>query len=173
MIPIGNHRSVRVKSIVANSFEWVYKAFGANGALEKINPKLLRALLARTYDMIRYDIPKRTVEVDFRVLENAINQEGELAKIYGITTLDNPTALNAGFPYTIKQIGNHLGFSGWYQVHRAFVQIKEETGFDIKASDNKYHIRVKIGNSTFSKYSEAAVDLARAKLLGEEYHLEI
>lgn len=76
MIPIGNHRSVRVKSIVANSFEWVYKAFGANGALEKINPKLLRALLARTYDMIRYDIPKRTVEVDFRVLENAINQEG-------------------------------------------------------------------------------------------------
>lgn len=58
-------------------------------------------------------------------------------------------------------------------MHRAFVQIKEETGFDIKASDNKYHIRVKIGNSTFSKYSEAAVDLARAKLLGEEYHLEI
>jgi len=173
LIAIGNHRSVRVKSIVANSFQWVYEAFGTNATLEKVNPKLLRALLARTYDMVRYDLPKRTVEVDFRVLENTLNTDGELARVYGITTLDNPTALNASYPHTIKQIGLLLGFSGWYQVNQFFTQIKEETGIDIKSSDNRYHIKVKIGNSEFNKYSDAAVELARNKMKGVDYSLEL
>ncbi|GBF72374.1 hypothetical protein PA598K_00623 [Paenibacillus sp. 598K] len=173
LIAIGEHRSVRVKSIVANSFHWVYEAFATNAALEKVNPKLLRALLARTYDMVRYDIPKKTVEVNFQILENTLNTEGELAKVYGITTLDNPTALNASYPYTLKQIGEILGFGGWHKVHMFFKEIKEETGVDIKASDNKYHIKLMIGKTGYSKYSEAGVELARKKMNGDEYILEM
>lgn len=173
LIAIDSHRSVRIKSIVADSFDWVFKAFGANGAIEKVNPKLLRAILARTYDMVRCDIPRKTVEVDFQMLENAINVEGQLPKIYGITTLTNPTALNAGYPYNLTQVANKLGFKSWYHANKLIEQIKDQTGINIKASDNKYHIRIKVGNTDFSKYSEAAVILLNSVKNNEEYNLEI
>ncbi|WDF50920.1 SIR2 family protein [Paenibacillus sp. KACC 21273] len=172
IIAIGEHRSVRVKSIVASSFEWVYEAFAANTALEKVNPKLLRSLLARTYDMVRYDIPKKTVEVNFQILENTLNTEGELAKVYGITTLDNPTAVNASYPYTLTQIGQKLGFASWHQVNKFFEEINKETGQNIKASDNRYHIKLKVGSTIFNKYSEAALELAKQKMNNEPYTLK-
>lgn len=150
LISVDPHRSVRIKSIVADSFDWVFKAFGTNGAIEKVNPKLLRAIIARTYEMVRCDIPRKTVEVDFKILENALNIEGELAKIYGITTLTNPTALNAGYPFNLTQVANQLGYKSWHHANRLIEQIKVETGINIKTSDNKYHIRIKVGNTDFS-----------------------
>jgi len=60
-IVIDENRNIRVKSISASNFNWVFESFVNNGAIEQINPKLLRALLARTYDLVRYDIPRKTV----------------------------------------------------------------------------------------------------------------
>ncbi|MFB9278455.1 SIR2 family protein [Cohnella cellulosilytica] len=170
IISIDSYRSVRIKSITSNSFNWVFEAFGANDSIEKINPKILRSLLARTYELVRYDIPKRTIEVDFEFLEKAVGEEGELAKIYGITTLTNPTALNASFPYTLSQVSKQLGFEGWYSAHSLLEKVKRETGHSIKTSDNRYHITVKVGDRmTTHKYSEEMVALLRKVMNNEEY----
>ncbi|HGP0782903.1 TPA: SIR2 family protein, partial [Salmonella enterica subsp. houtenae serovar Houten] len=80
LIQVSANKSIRIKSIVANDFSWVFSAFGANRALDNINPKLLRALLARTYDLVRTDIPRNPVQVDYRVLSSISESEGELAK---------------------------------------------------------------------------------------------
>ncbi|WNR42490.1 SIR2 family protein [Paenibacillus roseipurpureus] len=173
LVSIDSHRSIRVKSIVADSFEWVFKAFGSQGQLEKVNPKILRSLLSRTYDMVRYDIPKKTVEVNYQALENALNNEGELAKLYGFTTVSDPTALNANYPYNLTQIGECLGYNHWNPANQLLEKIKMEKGVNIKSSDNKYHIRVKIGKSYFSKYSESTIPILKAVKEGQPYSIEI
>lgn len=58
IIQLDEDKKIRVKYIIADSFEWVFKAFGVTNAIERVHPKLLRALLARTYELIRTDIPK-------------------------------------------------------------------------------------------------------------------
>lgn len=76
LIQVSEAKSVRIKSIVASEFSWVYEAFGANKALGNVNPKLLRALLARTYELVRSDIPKNPIQVDYTVLSNVLEFEG-------------------------------------------------------------------------------------------------
>ena len=53
--------------------------------------------------------------------------------------------------------------------------MKDKTDFDIKASDNRYHITIRVGKATKSvtnKYSEAAVDLLRKVLNGEAFEID-
>ena len=45
VINVSENKTIRIKSIVAKDFSWIYKAFGANPALDKVNPKLLRSLI--------------------------------------------------------------------------------------------------------------------------------
>lgn len=49
LIGVGDNKSIRIKVIYANSFGWVYDALSSNTPEISVNPKLIRALLARTY----------------------------------------------------------------------------------------------------------------------------
>lgn len=60
-INLNEGKRIRIKRIVAKDFTWVFKAFSMNKPFESIHPKLLRAFLARTYDIVRSDIPKKNV----------------------------------------------------------------------------------------------------------------
>jgi hypothetical protein len=174
LIPVGDNRSVRVKSITTSSFEWVFDAFGTEGAIDKVNPKLLRALMARTYKLVRHDIPKKTIEVDYELLERAIQEEAGLAKIYGITTLNDPSAINAHFPYSLTQVAEELGYDHWHPANELIKQVEEETGVNIKESDNRYHAAIKVGKvSKTHKYSTAAVDLLQKVDNEEDYELQL
>ncbi|NFV81899.1 SIR2 family protein [Magnetospirillum aberrantis] len=174
LISVGGDRSVRVKSICASSFQWVFDAFAADEAAIKVNPKILRSLMARTYELVRHDLPSRALEVDFKVLEHAVSSTDELAKVYGITTLDNPSALNAKYPYLLTNLGEKLGGKGWHCAHKLIEQLRQDTGVDIKASDNRYHIAVKSGKTTINhKYSEDALTLLSSLSAGQEYTLEL
>jgi hypothetical protein len=174
LIPIDSDRSVRVKSISANCFKWVFDALGSNDALGSINPKLLRSVLARTYNLVRHDIPKKTIEVDFQTLEHAVSSNDEFAKLYGITNLDNPSALNATYPYSLTNVASELGYNYWHYANELIKQLAEETGTNIKASDNKFHIAIKAGNVIQThKYSQACVDLLKVLRDGNPYQFQI
>lgn len=174
LIAVEHSNSVRIKSLVADDFTWIYRAFGASEAIESISPKILRALLARTYQLVRHDIPKRTIEVNYDTLEHAVSEEGELAKLYGITTLDNPSAVNAMYPFTLTQVGKELGFRSWHNANQLIAKIDQNKGINIKESDNKYHVAIKIGEtSQMHKYSQAAIDLLAAVRNGDDYALDM
>lgn len=154
--------NIRIKSISANSFEWVFKAFGQAGNLEKINTKLLRALMARSIELIRSDIPKKHVEVNFQQLEHAVESGENFAKIFGVTSLADPSKVNLDYKYAISGVAQKLGFTYWHPVRKIIEGIAIDTGFDITATDNKYHIAYKLGHKSDQlthKYTEAAVDL--------------
>nr|WAI02748.1 MAG: SIR2 family protein [Candidatus Methanoperedens sp.] len=172
LISIDGSRTVRIKSITSSSFIWILKAFSVNGAIEKVNPKLLRGLLARTYELVRHDIPKKSMEVDYQTLEHAINTEGELARIYGITPIHDPKMVNAAYPYSLTQVAEKLGYGSWHNANKLIERIFEEKAIDIKTSDNRYQITIKAGNiNKYHKYSNAVVDLLKKVRDNEEYEI--
>ncbi|KAA8726307.1 SIR2 family protein [Ewingella americana] len=174
LIQVSANKSIRIKSIVATNFSWVFSAFGANRALDNINPKLLRALLARTYDLVRTDIPRNPVQVDYRVLSNITESEGELAKLYGIATSSDGMAFNASYPFTLTSLGQALGFKGWHDANKLLEIVKNITGVDIKTFDNKYHYAIMNGEEIQShRYSNYLRELLEKVKDGEEFELGI
>lgn len=175
VLSVDTDTNIRVKSITASSFEWVFRAFGQAGNLEKINTKLLRALMARSVELVRSNIPKKHVEIDFKTLDHAVSTGENFAKLFGVTSIADPSQVNLNYRYTITQVAEELGFTHWSKAIDLIRKLKEQSGFDMKASDNKYHITMRVGKaekSVTNKYTEAAVDLLRAVLNGEKYELD-
>ncbi|KWH15126.1 SIR2 family protein [Burkholderia multivorans] len=175
VISVAPDINIRIKSITAKSFEWVFKAFGQAGNLEKINTKLLRALMARSVELIRSDIPKRHVEINFEQLEHAVESGESFAKLFGVTSLADPSKVNLDYKYAATGVGQQLGYDTWHEVRKIINHIKEEKGFDITATDNKYHIALKLGHRSpqlTHRYTDAAVDLFRKVINGEPYELD-
>lgn len=173
LIAIDHERSVRIKNLVADDFTWIYQAFGSSEEIPAVNPKILRALLARTYALVRHDIPKRTIEVNYKTLEHAVSEDGELARLYGITTFNNPSAVNAMYPFSLTLVGKELGFDSWHQANQLIARVEKEKGINIKESDNKYHVAIMAGQVMQThKYSQAAIDLLTSAMKGNEYQVE-
>ncbi|MCI9880708.1 MULTISPECIES: SIR2 family NAD-dependent protein deacylase [Methylobacterium] len=163
----SNGQNFRVKAIVTDSFDWIFRSLAVDGELKSVNTKLVRALAARAFKLIRNDIPKGQVNVNYEVLERVAELDSELPTLLGITQSDN---MNAQYPFVITQIAEMLGYKSWNPINKMILQIKKETGVDIKASDNKYHCRVKTGKKSYTpKYSHLAVDLIKKVHAHQKY----
>lgn len=175
VISVATDVNIRIKSITASSFEWVYKAFGQAGNLERVNTKLLRALMARSVELIRSDIPKKHIEIDFQQLQHSVESGENFAKLFGVTTISNPSQVNLDYKYALTGVAQQLGFRTWHKAYDLISALRSQTGFDMKAKDNKYHIAIKMGHASDQKghrYTDAAVDLLRKVLKGEEYQID-
>lgn len=131
--------------------------------------------MARAVELVRSNIPKKHVEIDFKTLDHAVSSGESFAKLFGVTSIADPSQVNLNYRYTLTQVANELGYSYWSKAHDLIQVLKDQTGFDMKASDNKYHITMRVGKaekSVTNKYSEAAVDLLRSVLNGEKYELD-
>jgi hypothetical protein len=58
-------KEYRIHAIHTNEFDWIFRALKSQSALKSINPKLVRALAARTMRLVRHDIPSGAVEVNY------------------------------------------------------------------------------------------------------------
>lgn len=78
-------------------------------------------------------------------------------------------------PYVLSQVGVKLGYPGWHGAGRLVKQILEATQFDLRATDNRYHCKIKVGKSDKSvshKWSDEAVDLLAKVRDGLPYKIE-
>lgn len=169
VLHVGNGRTIRIKSITASDFSWVFESFAAQAPLQKVNVKLLRSLMSRAVELVRHDIPRRTIKVDYTTLEHALETSDNLSSVLGIQTERNATSFNADYPYTLSELAKKLKGKHWSAAQKLLQRIKDEKGVDIKVSDNRYHIANKHGKSVFHKYSESAVDLLEKVKSDEEY----
>ena len=162
-------REFKTKAIYTSEFEWIYEALKSQGFLTSVNPKLVRALAARTMKLVRHDIPAGKVSVDYQVFEKVANEDDHLPALLGITTADNP---NHSHPFTITQAAQKLGFDHCHPLLKMLKQIEDDTGINLKATDNDYHIAIKTGNSSTShKYSQLAHQLFKDIKEGKEYSI--
>lgn len=173
MIEVDGSKSVRIKSITYDSMSWVLESISGVNTIPNVDPKILRSLIARTFKLVRHDIPQKSIELDFEALEHAAESEDGMAKLYGVTTLSDPSVVSAKYPYIISEVAEELGYSHWYYVNEHIEEIEEETGINIKESDNRYHFAMKSGSTVTHKYSEAAVDLIRKVRDGEDYTVDL
>ena len=169
-IPISGGKHLRVKCIEASDFSWVYESFGQFGPIEKIKPKLLRALLARTYKLVRADIPRGVVDVNYETLEEGLKDPTKLT-VLGINPMDDPKNVNAQFPLSLTLVAEKLGFKYWYHANELLKKISEDKGVDLKKSDNQYHLAIPWGKSgnIQHKYSRKILTLLKAVRDGNDY----
>ncbi len=126
------------------------------------------------HNLIRTDIPTKNVQVNYEALEHAISNEEAFGKLFGVTNLGDPAAANANHPYLASQLAEQVGVPHWYHVNQLIDQVKTDTGFDMKAFDNVYHVHIKTGQAAGSrtrKYSDAAVALLKKVRSGEKYEI--
>jgi hypothetical protein len=166
-------REFRIRAIHTNELDWIFKALKSQSALTSINPKLVRALAARTMKLIRHDIPSGAVEVNYDVLERVANEKDFLPTLLGITAVDNP---NQSHPLTLTQLAQRLGLPSWHSANHLLNRIKAEKGIDLRSSDNRYHCKIRTGNKASSmtrKWSHEGVDLLRRVINGEAYEVNV
>ncbi len=160
----------RVRAISTIDFSWLFKAISQDRELNPINTKVLRALAARTYRLIRKDIPQKIVEVDYKNLESILEADEELPKLLGIVSSQNS---NMTHPFTITQLGRRLNYPGWHGARQLIEKIAKSKGINICASDNQYHCSVKTGDkSRTGKYSKEALSLLEKVRDGQPYEVK-
>lgn len=173
VIATDEDRSIRVKLIEASDFGWVFDAFAANPVLNDVNPRVLRALIARSYNLVRHDIPTMTVEADFKMLDQAVENSDSFAKLFGIANISDYSAASAQYPLSATQLNTHLGATGSWLAVSLLKKIKIETGVDIKASDDRYHRSEKVNTSSFHKYSAEMLVVLKKVQAGQPYELQM
>jgi SIR2-like domain len=173
VISTGDDRSIRVKLIEASDFKWVFDAFASNPALNDVNPRVLRALVARSYNLVRHDIPKMTVHADFQMLTESVENSESFAKLFGIANISDYSSISAQFPFSATQLTQKLGGKGSYLVVSLLRKLKAETGIDIKATDNRYHRSEMVNKTAFHKYSKEGLELLRSLKNGEPVTIDL
>lgn len=152
----GTAPPLRIRTILTTDFQWLYEALGDTANPLPIPVKTLRHLAARVVELVRVDVPRSKIEIDFAHVERLSENPEELAQVLGISNVQNA---NIQYPYSPTKLGRKLGYTSWHKANKLIEILNERLGFDIKASDNDYHWLAKVGDKTeFHKYSEKLVD---------------
>lgn len=162
---------LRVRTIVTDRFDWILAALGDTANPMPMPTKALRHLAARVIELVRVDVPKNKIEIDYDQIKRLSESPNELAQVLGISNVQSP---NVEYPYSLTEIGKKLGFTSWHKANDLIKIADERLGYKLKASDNEYHLAFKGGvKNEFHKYSEAGYQLL--KMIKEETapHLDL
>jgi hypothetical protein len=162
-------KQYRVRAIEANEFSWIYSAISQERQIQTINVRTLRAVASRMYKLIRTDIPRRQLEVNYQSLEGLTSSDENLPNLLGIVPASNT---NMSHPLVLTQVGQRLGYPTWHGARKLIERIRTEKGVNIVETDNRYHCAVKSGagpNSSVKKYSAELVALLKLVQAGSPY----
>ncbi len=173
ILPTEEDRSIRVKLIESDDFTWVFDAFGANPALTNVSPRLLRALAARSYHLIRHDIPRMPAHIDFQILKSSVANGNSFAKLFGVAVIDDYSAASVTHPLSATELGIQLGGTSWHTANALIEKLTATYGVNIKASDNRYHRKEKVNKTEYHKYSAEALEILKKFQAGETIELQI
>lgn len=164
VINIGDGKSIRIKSISADSFEWVFNSFKSENALEKVNVKLLRSVSHRVFDLVRKGSAQNKGQINFQMLNHAIENPKEFANVYGVAALNNPALLNVMYPFLPNAAAQQIDPNWkWQKMYQLMDELRIKTGFDMRGSDNKFHAEV----PPIRRYSQEAIDLLKRFQVGD------
>lgn len=179
-IDLGEGKSIRVNYLLINSFTELYESLYQKSAMGLSS---LRELQNNIYNIVK----SKTItdlEVDMVNIQN-LTDENRLSDLIGLSTggedipqsevkllgfgnITNPEKLLTMYPMRLMQLADKLGLSYWYPVDVAIKQVYAETGFNIKDSNNLYHIDIGIKQSEH-RYSKEAFELLKKVMNNENY----
>jgi len=166
-----NH--VVMNYVMSGDFKWVFEVFGSGGSLN-VDLQLLRSVMSNTYDIVATKAPREEVKINYQNLRVAANSEEAMGTILGVSMMDDPPDINVLYRYRATDVANKLGYDTWHHAVYRIEDIEEETGIDIRETDNQYHIDIAFNrDEPQHRYSDAAVELLSKVEEGEEYELNL
>jgi hypothetical protein len=129
------------------------------------------------YDMVVTDAPRRDVEVNYQVLEERVESETNTATIFGVVPPDESenAVLNPVFnhPYRPSDLANELGFDHYQPLNDTLDELADESGIDIRRSNNTYHVAFFSRPTPVRQYSEDALQLLEQYLEDGTYEFDL
>jgi hypothetical protein len=178
-IDLGEGKNIRINYLLVNSFEQLYSSLYQNTAvgidtLRELQNNIYNIVKSKTITDLEVDMVniKNITDVDALAkligIEHTDNIEasGEKIRLLGIGNITDPEKLMTMYPMRISQVAEKLGLSYWYGADKAIKQIQSSTGFNLKESNNIYHINLGI-NQAEHRYSMEAVELLK-KVMNNE-----
>lgn len=172
-IPLNDGgNSVRMNYICLENYTKLFDALYQ----ESVDPEFLRAIEDKVYKLIRSDsITNMPVSVmgiqglkDEQYLLEKLASERMYVKLGEFT---KPEELSMRFPHTPTDAALLAGCDTWQSLyHEVIAKIKEETGKDIKATNNDYHVKISGG---VTRYSQEAISLFKKYKEGKPYKEEL
>jgi SIR2-like domain len=165
----GNQYRIRV--IKVGDLCRIFDFLSARHELKNVNAAMVRALAARVMKLTRRDIPNGDIEVDFATLERLACEDSELPTMLGLTIVED---LNKSHPFALSMAAEKLGLNSFNPLVKVIKLIHEQTGINLRETDNKYHCTIKTGKSSQThKWSHDAVMLFEKVLKGEDYTVDL
>lgn len=157
LIEIGEGRSLFVNQITLEKFDDLFSALGEQVPIERVNVKVWRNLTRTVHDIVRDR--NSQLKVNIATLNHFAQQENML-NVLSITDF-NPEALGAIYVFTISDIAKEWGEMHYHPALKAIEDLKRLTGFDIRNSQNHYHMDLnkESGRNAIRRYSASAVKL--------------
>jgi len=183
VIDLGETKTIRVNYIQLNSFSELFQTL-YQGTLASVN--ILNNLQNSIYNIVKSKTISN-IEVDLLTLHR-LSDENELIRLLELDKADkdlekhkdstipminfgyitDPQFVLTRYPLRISDISAELGFTYWYYANRLIEQIAEETGVNIKETNNRYHIDVGV-NTPQHRYSADAKTLLEKVMKNESY----
>lgn len=173
-IQLGEERFISVKHIQAKDFKWVFDAFASGEGFE-VDVRYLRNLLANTYEVVRSKSSAEKV-VDHQHLKDVAEDKDELATVLGISPEERDRGFLFDHNLSPSELYDEIGISSTYKFkEEVLVPIYKEDGVNITGFKNSFHIAFwNEGDSPdYRRYSNAAIDLSKKVISGEDYDLNI
>lgn len=101
VIEVDKRQSVRVRSIKAKSYEWVYDAFSSGNPMDEAEIEQIREFASKIYNVTTKDAPRK--KVNFQRLEYFSDEEN-ISKLLGFVPIDNEETVEG-----LKQAGIPIG----------------------------------------------------------------
>ncbi len=168
VIDLGNGKSIRINYIILTNFSDLYETISQPVAVKQVNVKLLRALMANVYDIVKNKSANSSIQVNIATL-NGLSDEGNLLNILGFGAITNPEIIPTLYPFSLTDVAKELGYNYWYHANELIKKVKNETNFDIKSTNNEYHLDVGLKGYPNHHYSQKAIQLLKLVQNGDPY----
>lgn len=182
-IPIGEGKSIRVNYIKVNTFDLLFENLyledvSSVDALINFQDMVYNIIKSKSISELSVDyITMRSIEsenqlaekIGFRSISPELLEGGQTVTLLGIGTIADTQTVLLKYPFRLTDVAKELGYEHFNYVTRLINEIENESGFNIKSGNNRYHFGLKHGNSILRLYSAEAVELMKKVKDGENY----
>ncbi|MEI0738869.1 SIR2 family protein [Paenibacillus sp. JTLBN-2024] len=183
-VDLGNGRSIRINYLLINGYERVYESLYQNtttpmDALRDLQNNVYNLIKSKSISDLEVDMVNIQNFTDEKALARSIgfkpamennHTKDEKISLLGVGTIADAEQLMTLYPMRISQVAERLGLSYWYYVDQIIKHIFVETGFNLKETNNRYHINIGIKQPEH-RYSTEAVQLFEKVSKKEDYSI--
>ncbi|WP_273123934.1 SIR2 family protein [Bacillus weihaiensis] len=177
-ILLGEGKSIRINYIKLNSFvpllDNLYQEdVSSVNALINFQDMVYNIIKSKSISELSVDyVTMRTIEnennlaerIGFQKIDPELMEGNQSLTVLGVGTIADPETVMLRYPFRLTDIARELGYEHFNYANRLIEYISNETGYNIKESNNRYHFELKHGKSNLRLYSSEALEvLSKAK----------